>query len=50
MRNVYKISFRKPEVKRPHGKSIYLWEESIQMFQKDIGCEEEYRLDSSDSE
>jgi len=31
MRNSYKIFIRKPEGKRPHGRSRHRWEDNIRM-------------------
>jgi hypothetical protein len=37
MRNVYKISVRKHEGNRPHGRPRYGWEDNIRMNLSEIG-------------
>jgi len=40
MRNAYKILFRKPERKKPLGRSRYKWEDNIRMYLTEIGLED----------
>jgi hypothetical protein len=37
MRNAYKILARTPEGKRPFGRSMHRWEDTVRMDLKEIG-------------
>jgi hypothetical protein len=39
MRNAYKILVRRPEGKRPHGRTRRRWEDNVKMDVKEIGLE-----------
>ena len=38
-RNAYRVLLRKPEVKRPLGRSRRRWEENIKMDLREVGCD-----------
>jgi hypothetical protein len=37
-RNVYRVSVRKPEGKRPLGRSRHRWEDNIKNYLQKVGC------------